>query len=350
MSRLSSEPKIISLANSLRLKGGDPVDAILDYCRKQVAKIWRSSSAVRTILDLERLVCDRLNLIVHQAQSDADVRRISREYVAQREFVFAALDSQLDEETFGVLIQKKQHHRRDPYEYVSVIDCRGEKASRSFFTRWHEIAHCLTTVDQFELPLRRTTKSGIEKDCVEKLMDMIAGELAFFDPLFVPLLKEKISKHGKVTFDVVEEIRSEFCREASFQSTLNACVDRASQPMISLIAGLGLKANEARRLASPQIQLIPQPQPRRQLRVLNAVSNDAAREQGLRIHRNMRVPPTSIVAKTFRDNSPLGSSMHHECLSNWGCSDGTTLAPVEVEIEAKKVGGQVFAIIASLDG
>jgi hypothetical protein len=312
-----------------------------------VAKIWQTGRALHAISDLERLVCEHLNLIMHEVRTDQEVRELGRRYsMEEREYVFAALESQLDLQTFGVLIQRKQRSRGEPYRYVAVIDCRGEKAARRFFTRWHEIAHCLTTVDQFELPLRRTTIAGLQKDPVEKLMDMIAGELGFFDPLFVPLLTSEIQSHGRLTFASVEKIRSDFCPEASFQATLNACVDRASIPMVSLIVGLGLKAEEKRALEHPQFHLIPPPRVRRQLRALSSIRNDAARRTPFQIHRNMRIPSTSIIAKVYREEAVSHATVSRESLGDWGCSSGETLPVLDVEIQAKKIADQVFAIVS----
>jgi hypothetical protein len=345
MKSLGSEAKIISIANALRLKGGDAAETVIDYCRRQVASIWQRSSALHSIADLERAVCTQLNLVIHEVWSNEDVQRLSQHYsVGEREYVFAALANQLDAKTFGILIQRTRRLDDTAYRYVAVIDCRGAKAWRRFFTVWHEIAHCLTTVEQFELPFRRTT-ANTEKDPVEKLMDIIAGELGFFDPIFIPVLRAKVEKHGKLTFAAVEEIRQEFCPAASFQATLNACVDRISVPAISVVAGLGHKAHESRVISDRQAQFFPTAQPRRQFRVQSAIQNRAARGTALRIHKNMRIPLSSIVAKVFRDEGGGDTATARESLGTWGCSDGSRLASLDVEIQAKKIADQVFALV-----
>ena len=47
--------------------------------------------------------------------------------------------------TYGALVQRRNAGPTDPDRFVAVIDSRGGKLARRFFTRWHEIAHRLTT-------------------------------------------------------------------------------------------------------------------------------------------------------------------------------------------------------------
>jgi hypothetical protein len=134
----------------------------------------------------------------------------------------------------------------------TVVDL---KLHDDFFTKWHDIAHCLTSFEQFEMPFRRTTVTAIEKDPIEKLMDIIAGDVGFFDPLFRPFLEAEITHHGLITFQLVETMRTRFFNEASFQATLNACVAKSRTPTFNLEAGLGLKKGESELLLSTQRSL-----------------------------------------------------------------------------------------------
>jgi len=348
MKAFDLDPKILATAAGLRLDVANPVQSIRGHCRERIARILKRVSGVRTISDVERVVCEHLNLVVHEIWDDDDLHSLSMRYAKDEgDPKFAALEMELEaKDAYGVLYQRTKRTERGEVQYVAFVDCRGDKHHRRFFTRWHEIAHCLTTFKQFEFPFRRVSGLEIQKEPLEKLMDMIAGELGFFDPLFVPLLKSEIRKHGKLTFAAVEGIRDSFCPEASFQSTLIACVTRADVPVVLLVAGMGLKANEKRALADLQMPLIKAPSPRRQLRVLSSNRNQAAREASLQIHKNRRVPSPSIISKVFRDEALSDSSVAQENLADWTCSDGTALAPLSVEIQAKKILDQVFAIVS----
>lgn len=352
MKALSLEPKIIAMANALRLDAADPVEGIMQFCRARIASMLTCAGSVRTIWDLERIVCNQLNLVIQEVWTDDQLKELAGDYVAQGEVVFAALPGQLDADTYGILVRRNTTARDGSFQYVAVVDCRGDKAARRFFTRWHEIAHCLTAFDQYELPLRRTTITAIEKDPIEKLTDMIAGDVGFFDPLFRPVLDAAILPAGKLTFDVVENIRAQFCPDASFQATLNACVARFGVPAVVLEAGLGLKLGELRALHSPQASLFPEPKPTPRLRVFNAVSNAAARRSCIQIPRNMRVPDCSIISAVFNASEEDGDATREavENLSAWVASDGSGLPAQEVSIHAKRVCDRVFAIIAVVDG
>jgi hypothetical protein len=156
-----------------------------------------------------------------------------------------------------------------------------DKKFRRFFTKWHEIAHMLTLNDQLELPFHRST---IVKDAKERLMDAIAGEIGFYEPIFLPELKKQITKTGTLTFNAIEKVRSAVCPEASFQSTFFACIPHASIPVLAVEVGLGYKKHEQEQLEVGQQQLFRECTPIPRLRILNVIPNKEAKEASLLIH------------------------------------------------------------------
>jgi hypothetical protein len=200
----------------------------------------------------------------------------------------------------------------------------------------------LTLFEQLQLPLHRST---IKKDAVEKMMDIIAGDIGFYVPLFAPLLHEHLAQKGHLTFDGIREIRSRFCPSASLQATLNACAAMTDTPLLHLEAGMGLKRNEERMATSAQTDLFPFPKPVPHLRVLSTASNKAARIVGIKVHRNMRVPRASIIARVFSDPEDFNCLTAPENLKWWTTSHGEHLTPMTVSVEAMKVRDRVWAII-----
>ncbi|HEU0210146.1 MAG TPA: hypothetical protein VFQ78_14355 [Candidatus Udaeobacter sp.] len=343
MKALALEPKVISLANTLGIEDNDPVAGIRDYCLERVRRSIHGLAKITDVRQLEKVVCQKLNLTVHEIWSDAELTDMASHYVAAREPVFAFLDQDLNDSTYGVLIRlNKRIGSR--FCWVAVVDCRGDKRYRRFFTLWHEVVHCITAAEQYELPFHRTKISGSLADPLERLTDLVASDLAFFDPLFRPLLDEELSVNGRVTFSGVEKVRERFCPDASFESTLNACVSRCDIPTIFIKAGLGYKIVEIAAMESPQTQLFPTAPPVARLRVLTAVTNDAARSISLRIHQNMRVPAGSVISSVFFDASMAGAA-GVENLRDWTSSDGDALAAVEVALDARKMGDQIFALV-----
>ena len=77
--------------------------------------------------------------------------------------MFATMRIKFDDSenpTYGALVRRKNTTPDDLDRWVAVIDCRGDKLARRFFTRWHEIAHRLTThADQDESGLSLGARS-----------------------------------------------------------------------------------------------------------------------------------------------------------------------------------------------
>lgn len=338
---LSTHPRIIGLANALELDGADPLESIRAFCRGKIGRFLRGVKRVANMVELQQIVCVHLNLTVHEVWTDEDLEDLKRRYIAAGEIVFATLGSQLSPDAFGVLFRLNKVGRRK--RFTAVIDCRGDKHLRRYWTLWHEIAHCLTDVKQFELPLRRTTVTGVDKDPIEQLTDMIAADLAFYDPLFSPILRDELGDAGRVSFGLTERVRQRFCADASMASTINACVAGTAVPTIFVEAGLAFKKAERERIAAGEIGIRPA------LRILKAIPNQAARELGLHIPRNMRVPENSVISRVHSEeiDAILEGGMAAENLQDWTTSDGDGLPAVAVEIEARRSGDHVLALIAA---
>jgi hypothetical protein len=345
MKALTLEPKVISLANTLGIEGDDALAGIRDYCVQRVRDFIRGFHSVTNIRALQRVICEKLNLTIHEIWSDAELSRVTESYVADGEPVFAFFGTDLDADTYGVLVRLNKRVGK-AFAWAALVDCRGDKQHRRFFTAWHEIVHCITAADQYELPFHRTI-IGKLIDPLERVVDIVAGDLAFFEPLFQPLLEREVLANGRLTFASVERVRVEFCPDASFEATINACVKRMVSPVMFLKAAMILKDAEQAAIDSPQKDLFPRIAPERQLRVLTTIRNEHARRIRLHIPRHFRVPESSIINLVYLSKSiPSPGIESVENLRDWTCSDGKALAPFGVHVNARKSGDQVFALIA----
>jgi hypothetical protein len=342
---LNSEPKVIALANSLDLDLERPADAIRELCHSKVAKFLRRVGRITNIRQLQQVICKRLNLAVHEVATDEQLEELANAYMRQGEIgAGGAIKSQLTQDAFGVLIRLSARTESKAPRFVAVIDCRGNKHLRKVFTLWHEIAHCLTAVDQYSLPLRRTTAEMLQRDPVERLTDVIAADFAFYGPLFAPLVNSEISSVGRLTFRVVERVRERFNPDASFTSTLNACVAQASRPAILLEAGLAYKKAERdmiERDPSARKRLKPS------LRVLASKQNEPAKEVIPYVPQNLRVPKNSSISRVFEndDSVMFETEKQPENLADWTTSVGDRLPPSEIHVEARKSGDRVIVLI-----
>ena len=346
MSKLDSEQDIIKLAAGLQVDWQkNAVQNIMALCHEKITKWLKSAPKVRSIKQLEDLVCEKLKLVFEEVTNDEELAAIIRKYVHLGEGIFATLKDDLNDQTFAALIERRKIDGKSRDRYVAVIDCRGGKAARRFFTRWHEIAHLLTLQGQLELPLHRSTT---QKNPTERLMDVIAGEIGFYEPFFRPILHQEIANDRGLNFGTVEKIRKRFCPEASYQSTLNACVSRMNSPALLITVGLGLKKEEERQLQSSQSEMFPTPPPKSKLRVLTVAQSNAARGTRLQIHRNMQIPEKSLLSRLFFDPDEFSGDevVGTENLNTWRhSSDGTSLAYIEVTIRARRIKDKIVALV-----
>lgn len=342
MSHWSQAPEIVDLAADLGVGSGAPVDAVLDFCRRRIDAWVAEAGGVTGIDTLESLVTNRLQMVFEEVRSDEDFDRLTEVYARQKKDpVFATMRMRFDDEnnpTFGALIRRRNAGQDSPDRYVAVIDCRGFKIARRFFTRWHEIAHRLTThADGGD------TEPGYrsEHDPIERLMDEIAGHVGFYEPIFDPAYRQSNQEKQHLSFATVQGVIDAAFPAASFQATLFACSRRLASPVVYLEATLAHKKEVKRRMATTS--LFDDDPPPGELRAVKVIPNNAAQEDGFYIPTNMRVPVGSVIHGLF-DAEPLTDGDGEECLSKWE-SRGKSLPKRGVVVEGRKVGDRVIAIV-----
>jgi len=346
MTRWEHAPEIRDLAGQLGVGGGAPVDGILDHCRRRIDGWVSEAGGVIGIDALESLVTKRLQMIFEEIRADEDFDRLTQVYAREkREFVFATMRSKFDDDantTFGALVLRRNATADSPDRYVAVIDCRGSKLARRFFTRWHEIAHRLTThADGGD------TEPGYrsEHDPIERMMDEIAGHVGFYGPIFDPSFRQAREGKPLLSFGTVETIISESFPAASFQATLFACARRMATPVVYLEATLNHKKDVKRKMATPS--LFDEEPPPGELRAVKVIPNKAAQDEGFTIPTNMRVPPETVIHRLF-DAEPQTSGEDNEDMSQWE-SKGKSLEPRAAVVEGRKVADRVIAIVQPVE-
>lgn len=327
--------KIQALATDLGINPtGDPVREIVRYCEKRIRRFLKDFPDVTMLSQLLEIAASKLGTKFEQVYSEAELDEVRTRYLRQGEKAFATLHNELSDQVFGVTFKRTS---RKPWElpYVSVIDCRGEKKSRSYYTKWHELGHLLILTDQMRLTFRRTHFGLDAKDPEEALVDVIAGSFGFLPEMIVPVAK------GQPSFDRIEEIRLRLCPEASQQASLIGITKAWPKPCILLQAQMALKRGEHRALVQGTLGFEDKPQ--EVLRAVQVTPNDRARAENFVIFPNMRIPERSIIAQMFREET---SSDHAaEDLSWWESSDGSRLPSAKVSVEAKRCRDGVRALI-----
>ncbi len=343
MSRLNQEPDVVGLARALGLDSVQPpVEQIVKHCRQRIDGWFEEHGKIETLAHLEEVVCQRLSLLIEQVFSDSELDDLIKRYALQGEPVFCTLKNDLDDQTFAALLARRDSLSETNPRYVAVIDCRGDKRSRRFFSRWHEIAHLLTLTKQIEIPFHRST---VDRDPLERLMDVIAGKVGFYEPILLPALSDSLKKTGRLSFAGVESVRRAICPDASFHATLIACASLAPVPVVQVTAGLGLKTNEAKIAEAGQAFMFPDMEPVPKLRVLKTTPNESARKARLRIHRNMEIPRVSTIWSLFHNDGNATEVIAAENLADWVHSSGKPLGDMDVCIEAGRFGEEIIALV-----
>ena len=343
MRTLDEQPKIVAMANALGLHGGNRVEAIMDYCRQKVRRLFEHSGPITGIEDVERIISEEMGIETVEVWNDEDVAAVKERYGRQeKDPAFGFIERELTHDTFATLVRRKRQAGQTKDRYIAIIDCRGEKGQRRYFSRWHEIAHVLTMFEQLQLPLHRSTK---EKDAVEQLMDLIAGDIGFFEPLFSPVLKASVAQEGTLTFSVVEKVRQQFAPSASLEATLNACANRLGTPVVLLQAALAFRKSDERAIRNGQKDLFSCDAPKPDLRAVQVTSNAPARQRAIYIPKNMRVPVSSVIFKAFEENTEHARLWNNEDLAWWSTSDGDCLRQLSLYVEAMRVRDRVWAIL-----
>lgn len=315
----------------------EPVAYLTAYCRRLIDR-WVLDFAPRSLRELLDTVAAKIGVITEEVHDDRDLIEISRRYLSQGEGTFARIASELDGRTFALAIRLRRS--RNGCTHVAVIDCRGPKYARRWFSIWHEIVHLMLN-PQLELDFRRTTAET--KDPVEAIIDKIAGELAFYPPMYESATLSDL----RVCFRDLENHRERLSPEASRESSYATIISRMQRPTLFVVAALALKASEERAL---QTHRPGDPLPIRKLRVIRTAASNSARSAGLFIPHKYRVPHASIIYRLFNGEveSASGSLQKIENLNLWEDSQGRRLANVPVLIEAMRNGDQViFALIAT---
>ena len=288
----------------------------------------------QTLSQMLDWIANKVGTTFETIRTDDELMEVQERFLQRNEPGFVQLEKDLLDEVFGQTIKLRNQEPWEP-SYVSVIDCRGSKAARAYFTKWHEIAHLLTMTNQMRLVFRRTHNSVSKQDPDERLMDEIAGKFGFYPPL--------VHRHiaGEISFELIEELRQQLCPEASLQSSLINFIKYWPTPCIFLRAEMGYRRDEVSKLAQQGFFFLDPPEAA--LRAVEISANEKAREERFTIHENMRVPEKSVVSKVY-----FGDSLSDEAdedLSWWEASNGTSLPARIIRVRARHTQKSVEALV-----
>jgi len=334
-SRLDSKPQIWTLATDLGLPPlGSPTLGILRLVTNRIKRIAKKFRCT-TLSELLVATAGEVETTFEEIRSDRDLHRVRLKYLAKAERAFANLEEDLSGTGDYAITIRRVHREEWEPQFVSIIDCRGDKVFRSYFSKWHELAHLLTLTPQMRFVFRRTHCGSTARDPEEVLMDVIASEVGFFRD-FLPS-----DSGGDVSFDSIRKIKEECCPDASILAATIGIVKALPAACILLEAKMALRKQES--LDASQLGLgIGESVPVPALRAVHVTVNSAARDIAIRFHKNWRVPRDSVISRVFSDG---GYSEAAEDLSWWVTSSGSSLDPCPVLVKARRAWDSVEALL-----
>lgn len=348
--------RVVQLARSLGLPGrGDCLPQLRQHALAKIDQIVEQwPEPVQSLDALLPIVAARLSVCIEYIRADADVERIARVRAAYATQLATVLDCEFVRGTSEGLLIEHENPKPGDRRYLVIVDARGERAARAYFTAWHEISHVLTTPPQLEFKLFRRTPNAdeLQKDPVESAVDHVAGAIAFYEPIFGPALEAAVERESWVNFAAVERARDAVAPGASTYAATMAAVRLRPEALCFVRAEPRLKPAEIRKLRSTQGELGLGLAPEHitpKLRLVDVIMNEEARRSGLRLHEHLRVPATCVIARVHGDHLD-GEHYGREDQHAWETSAGGPLPTMPLRVTASHRGGSVYALLSPLSG
>ena len=331
-----NSPKVFEIAHSLGLaRSLSPSEAVLHYCEQRIGGFLDLFPDCATPQDLLEITKGMLKAKFERIDSDEDLDSLVRTYCDRRELAFANLANELCPTTYGISIRLQ---RAAPYQpqFICVIDCRGEKRLRSYFTKWHELGHLLILTDEQQHTFHRSHTAYGEKEPEEVLVDILAGHFGFFPAFLTPELTQPLS------FATINRIRARLFKEASLIASATACVKSHQHPYLLVEAKVALSERQKTALHQGTFDFFHGPDPK--LRAVTVVSNDAARRSKFNIPKTFRVPERSAIFRVHSGESGWLSAT--EELDWWESSDSRRLPRTPIRVEARGGFNATLALLS----
>lgn len=345
--KLTRDPKVVRLARELNLDlRGDCAKKITKFALDRIRQLIDGVD-VKTLDTMLMLVANRLRAKCEFLRTDADIDRIADDYAQFHPALRGQLRREfIAEKTEGITLERDGGDGRS-FQFLAVIDARGTRAVRAYFTAWHELVHLLIHPPQLAfLGFRRSPSPElIEKDPIESLVDLIAGRVAFYAPIYEPVLRQAITDAGGLSFQALEGARVAAAPNASFFAAALAGIRFTTQPALMISVGERFKKSEAREIGSDQLGLsLGLQEPRRQLRVVTATPSGDTNHPEFQIFSGMRVPRRSILTTAFESRTDI--SLRAIENQNWWETSGKGMLPgLPLQVDAVRRGGFVYGLL-----
>lgn len=312
----------------------DPADlcfqeAVIGAVVKKLSPIVKKA-APKTGEELVAVVAKKFGVRFEVVREEADIQRLKKHYVeSRREIGFTLLDDELADPHIDALLFQLGKPDETDARYVAVLNLQRSR-DREYWNGIHELSHRLAEPPQMTLPFRRHPAE--RSSPIERLVDGVAAEIAFYGPIFEPVVRQFSKVHPVLTLRTVSQIKEVFCPTASFLSVANAVAKIWPIPTVVLVADWRGRIQNGKQSFVDEA-----------LRVAAQGHNNSAFELKMIPWPNMCVPETSPLYSAYHDDRFLEDS---ENLGHWTTSKGLRMPSIEVVTSAKRFGQKAYAILS----
>jgi len=312
--------KIRAAARHLRCEPNER--AIVSACRRQADDRCNEIDPMLTPAERLSALADYASVHFEIARTNEDLDEIAARYARLGELGFLARRERFDGELLAAILRRNSPAQGER-TFVALVDARGDKGAREFFSRAHEVAHPVLE-PQLAFNFREETKA---RDAWEELVDHVGAEMVFSGTPWTKGVALALMGSPGLTVAAVDDLRSRMAHAASLTVIARAAANQANRPILVLWA----RHDGSKRDPTPI------------LRILRPTPNDVAVAHGIfHIHRKRRVPDSSPIARSYRSrNDEFG----FEDLGEWRDSEGVALPAHRVWTAARAMGEGVFAIM-----
>jgi len=321
--RLDAIVNHLGIAKHWEDNGHMEVD-VISACRDKVSSLLTKIEPKGEIL--AQVIATHFQVQFEEVRTNFDIDKLEEVYLyGKKELGFAQVREEIASPSVDALLfQRINATSSDRDRWVAILNLTITE-DRAYWNKFHELAHRLAEPPQPVLPFKRQKVN--DRDEVERLIDLVAGSIAFHPSLFSPHVSPL--QKMPLSFEIVEMVRQAYAPTASLLSVTNAIVSAWPRPALAFVASMQPKRSGD----GTRLDLRVQPQSRNKLAV----------EANLILRPNMRVPINSAVYETFRTGI---SSLVTESTNIWTFSTGGSIPIHPITLAGISLGERVYGIMS----
>lgn len=321
---VDGDPEVIGIAKTLGIAGPNLGAKLCAAARDRVAQYMdRFNIEPHALDDVHSVVLDMTGVRIERVENDDDLARVSGKYAKTQVAVGVQLEFEFARNTEALVFRDEGADARQP-TFTAVVDARGERGFRAWFAERHEPAHLLVPDPSGKRAWRRTTADRPEP--LEQVIDAIASEVGFWEPLVRPVLELAVRQEATV-LDAFDRVRRELAPHASQEATYRALARLVAFPLTVVRTQFGCRRGDPNNDENSYA-----------LRAQTIVWNEAAERAGTTVWQNFRIPTHSVIHEA-RGDVFEAARVQDDDLSRWRTESGQPLSrrPLVVRITAKGV-------------